>query len=127
VIWLALAWDWAKQLLRALPWQVWAVAGLCVLVAGLRWHWIGVGVERCQSAQEAAETKADAKAAKVAGRAHAKAQEASAIIQKETDHAAAEVRVILRDRVCPLVPERVHELGEQAVERAQQALRPAEG
>jgi hypothetical protein len=84
------------------------------------------GLDGCRTAQATAEARADAKAIKAAGRATAKAQEASAAISKETQDAAAEVRVILRDRVCPAAPPRVHELGREAVERAQQALRPAE-
>lgn len=115
------------SLLRRVPLRAWLVLGAIALL-GLSFQ-AGRWYERSQhrSAQAAAEARADAKAAKVAKRASAKAQEASATIQKETDHAAAEVRVILRDRACPAAPERVHELGQQAVERARRALRPAEG
>jgi hypothetical protein len=142
VIWLwANAWWWVPllvlalaslhpagwALLRRVPARVWLLV-LTVALLGLSFQ-AGRWYERSQhrTAQETAEGRADAKAIKAAGRATAKAQEASAAIQKETQDAAAEVRVILRDRVCPAAPPRVHELGREAVERAQQALRPAEG
>jgi hypothetical protein len=51
MIWLGMAW----KFLRGLPWQVYAAAGLCVLVLGLRWHWIGVGEDRVQAAWDAQE------------------------------------------------------------------------
>lgn len=114
-------------LLRRVPARVW-VAFAAVALLGLSFQ-AGRWYERSQhrSAQEAAEGRADAKVIKAGGRAAAKAQAASATISKETTDAAAEVRVILRDRACPAVPDRVHEMGEQAVERASRALRPAEG
>lgn len=119
---------WA--LLRRVPARVWLVLA-AVVVLGLSFQ-AGRWYERSQhrSAQATAEARVDAKAIKAGGRAAAKAQEASATISKETTDAAAEVRVILRDRACPAgaeLPPRVHELGEQAVERARRALRPAEG
>jgi hypothetical protein len=114
-------------LLRRVPLRAWLVLAAVALL-GLSFQ-AGRWYERSQhrTAQATAEAQADAKAIKAGGRAAAKAQEASATIQKETQDAAAEVRVILRDRVCPAAAPRVHELGREAVERAQQALRPAEG
>jgi hypothetical protein len=117
-------------LLRRVPARAWlALAAIALL--GLSFQ-AGRWYERSQhrAAEATAEGRADAKALKAGGRAAAKAQEASATISKETTDAAAEVRVILRDRACPAgaeLPPRVHELGEQAVERARRALRPAEG
>jgi hypothetical protein len=118
-------------LLKRVPARAW-LALLAVALLGLSFQ-AGRWYERSEhrSAQATAEGRADAKAIKAAGHATTKAQEASAAIQKETDHAAAEVRTITRTvrAACPPpdLPPRVHELGQQAVERARSALRPAEG
>jgi hypothetical protein len=117
-------------LLRRVPARVWLLV-LAVALLGLSFQ-AGRWYERSlhRTAQATAEGQADTKAVKAAGRAATKAEAASATISKETTDAAAEVRVILRDRACPAgaeLPARVHELGERAVERAQRALRPGPG
>ena len=118
-------------LLRRVPARAWLVLAAVALL-GLSFQ-AGRWYERSQhrAAEATAEGRADAKAIKAGGRAAAKAQEASATISKETTDAAAEVRTITRPvrAACPPaeLPPRVHELGEQAVERARRALRPAEG
>ena len=60
----------ALGFLRAVPWQAWALLALIALVAGLRWHWIGVGEDRVQAAWDAQEAvyAAERKAAEDAAR-----------------------------------------------------------
>lgn len=118
-----MSWLAILSFLRRIPWQAWALVALCALLLALRWHWIGVGVERCQSAQEAAEARADRKAANVSKKAADKAQDARESIRKDTQDAAAEVRQLTPDSPsCPPVPERVHQLGREAVEAASAEL-----
>ena len=109
-------------LLRRVPWQAWALLGAVALLGATfqagRHYERGVLAE----AEKKAEASADARAAKASAAATAKVEAARATISKETADAAAEVRVILRDRACPAVPDRVHELGREAVERARREL-----
>jgi len=60
----------ALGFLRAVPWQAWALAALCALVLALRWHWIGVGEDRVQTAwdQQEAVYAAEREAAELAAR-----------------------------------------------------------
>lgn len=113
---LLIAWKW----LRGLPWQVYAAAGLCVLVLWLRGHWIGVGVERCQSAQEAAEADGLANAKEAGKQAQAKAQAATKDIAKESTDAAEQVREIVRylPASCPPMPDQLHDVLKRQAERA---------
>jgi hypothetical protein len=111
--------------IRRVPVRVWlalaAVALLGLTFQSGRWY-----ERRAQeSAQEAAEKRADAKAGRVAKQAHDDAEKATAVIRDRTEDVADEVeREMDGARVCPepVQPERVRELGEQAVEAARRAL-----
>ncbi len=103
------------------------VALAAVVAVSLASGWlVGVGEERCRAALESADTRADAKAAKVAAATTAKVEADRATITKETTDAAAEVRTIVRTVragcAADPVPERVHELGRAAVEAARREL-----
>jgi hypothetical protein len=116
---------WAGSFLKRVPREVWIALAFAAVVLWLRSHWIGVGEDRCRAAQEAAEKKADAKAAVVAKRAHADAQKATARIAERTEDAADEVeRQMDAVRVCPepVQPDSVRDAGREAVERARRAL-----
>ena len=114
----------ALSFLKAIPWQIYAVAALCALLLGLRWHWIGVGYERCQAETAEAEQAADDKASKVAKGASEKAATETAIVRKESQDAATEIREVVRylPRTCTPQSDRVRELGAEAVRRAREAL-----
>ena len=100
--------------------------GMIVLVSGIYLKGRSDGKDACQRAQEAAEVRAASKAVKAGARADKAAQDASATIKKETDHAADRARVIVREitRDCPLPdqPDELRDLGREAVERARRAL-----
>jgi hypothetical protein len=116
---------WVGAFLKRVPPWAWAALAAACLLLYARSHWIGVGVDRCRAAQEAAEKKADAKAAVVAKRAHADAQKATARIAERTEDAADEVeRQMDAVRVCPepVQPDSVRDAGREAVERARRAL-----
>jgi hypothetical protein len=103
------------------------VAVLAAVIAGSGLYAVGLkhGEERTLAAQEAAEKRADAKAGRVAKQAHDDAEKATAVIRDRTEDVADEVeREMDGARVCPepVQPERVRELGEQAVEAARRAL-----
>lgn len=122
MIWLTVL-SWVKRI----PWQLWAALILAVAFLWLRSHWIGIGEERCRSAQEAAESQADAKALNVQKAAQDKAQEVIAGIQKETSDVQTEVRTIIKTvpATCPAQPGRLRELGQQQVEAARRRMLPA--
>lgn len=110
---------------RAHP-GVWAALA-AVVVLSLASGWlVRVGEDRCRAAHEAADARADVKAAKVSAATTAKVEADRATITKETTDAAAEVRTIVRTvrAGCPAdpVPERVHDLGRAAVEAARREL-----
>lgn len=109
-------------LLRRVPLRYWLAIAAVALAGALfqagRHYERGVLKEAAKQAEKAA----DARAAKASARAAAKVEADRATISKETADAAAEVRVILRDRACPAIPDRVHELGREAVERARREL-----
>lgn len=127
------AWPALVALLRQIPDRVLAsvVAALVTVVAvSLASGWlVGVGEERCRAKQEAAEDRADIKAAKVAGRTAEKVETDRGTISKETRHAAAEIRTITIRPDCPAVPQpaRVHDLGRAAVEAARGELPAGQG
>lgn len=87
------------------------------------------GLESCRSAQEAGDDKADAKASRVAKGAQAKAQEALEGIRKETKESTDEAEQIVAGlpATCPPLPERLRELGRDAVQGASREMLSAEG
>lgn len=119
----------ALSFLKAVPWQAWAVIALCALLLGLRWHWIGVGYDRCQSQTAEAERKADVKADIVTKKAAESATVARQDIRKDAEDASDEARIIVRTlpASCPAQPKRLRDLGEQAVEGARGEMLGAEG
>lgn len=112
--------------LRKVPREVWIALAVALAFLWLRSHWIGVGEDRCRAAQEAADARARDKADKAAATAQKAAQDASATIKEETDHAADRARVIVREITagCPLPaqPDELRDLGDEAVRRAREAL-----
>ena len=114
---------WVGAFLKRVPWQAWAVLALAIAVLWLRSHWIGVGVERCQRAQEAAERKADAKAADVAKRAQERAQKATQRVHERTEEAADDVQREMDTVGCDQpVPDSVRDALDAATRRAREAL-----
>lgn len=109
-------------LLRRVKLRYWLILAAVALAGAL--FQAGRHYERgmLKEAAKQAEKAADARAAKASAKAAAKVEADRATISKETADAAAEVRVILRDRACPAIPDRVHELGREAVERARREL-----
>lgn len=110
--------------LRKVPREVWLVLAFALAVLWLRSHWIGVGLERCQQAQATAQAKAVAKGQKASEKAHDAATAIKIDVRQETENAAAEVREVVRvlPRTCPPVPDRVRQLGRDAVEAARASL-----
>lgn len=110
--------------LRKVPREVWLGLALVLAVLWLRSHWIGVGVERCEAAQEAAQAKAIDKGQQAAQKAQEAATAVKVDIRQESENAAAEVREVVRGlpRTCPPVPDRVRQLGRDAVEAARASL-----
>lgn len=114
------------QRVPALVWQGLAA----VLAVSLASSWlIGIGEGRCRAKFEAAEEKADVKAAGVAKKSSEAATAARDTIRKESSDAQAEARVIVRNlpAVCPAQPDRMRELGDAAVEAARGSVLPAPG
>ena len=75
-------------LLRKVPREFWYLLAVVALFAVLRWHWIGVGVERCEDRYKKAEAAALVEAQK---------QEASApVIAQEAQEA---VKPVIEERV----------------------------
>ncbi len=64
----------AGDFLKSLPREVWYGLAVLVILLILRSHWIGVGVERCETRHNAAYEKAVAEAQKQEKRAPANAQ-----------------------------------------------------
>lgn len=110
--------------LKRVPWQAWALVGLVALILALRWHWIGVGVERCTAAQEAAQDKQVAKGQEAAKRAQGAATAVKRDIAKVSQSEQAEVRTIVKylPASCPSQPDRLREIGQRAVERTRASL-----
>ena len=109
------------QRVPALVWQGLAA----VLAVSLASSWlIGIGEGRCRAKFEAAEAKADVKAAGVAKKSSEAATAARDTIRKESSDAQAEARVIVRNlpAACPRQPDRLRELGESAVEAASRGV-----
>lgn len=105
-----------------------ALLAVIALSVGSAWL-VGVGEARCEAKREAAEAKADVKAADVAKKSGEEAAKARATIRKESTDAQAEARVIVRtlDPGCPSQPPRLRELGESAVQGARGEVLPASG
>lgn len=109
--------------LAAVPRWAWGLLAAVALLGGVWLHGRASGKEACLASQAAAEARADVKAAKAAGRAVEKAESQRADVRKATKGAVNEVRIIYRNRDCAEpMPDRVRELGQQAVERARGAL-----
>lgn len=125
---LALFWaglpDWVKDGLKTLGKALAVLAILAAILLALRWHWIGVGVQRCQSAQVEAQAKAVAKGQKAAQKAQEAATAVKIEVRQESENEATEVREIVRylPRTCPAVPDRVRDIGRAAVEAARASL-----
>jgi hypothetical protein len=119
LIWLVVL-GWLKRI----PWQVYVILALLSITAVLRWYWIGVGVERCQSAQVAAQAKAVAKGQKASEKAHKAATAVKIDVRQESENEAAEVREVVRGlpRTCPPIPDRVRQLGRDAAEAARASV-----
>jgi len=62
--------------IKRVPREVWYILAVVIFFAILRWHWIGVGVERCQEGYKKAEAAALAEAVKQEKEAPAVAQAA---------------------------------------------------
>lgn len=113
-----------RSLAQRVPAQAWAAFG-AVIAVSLASSWlISIGEGRCRAKFEAAEAKADVKAAEVAAKADAEAKDATTTIRKESEDAQAEARVIVRSlpAVCPAQPDRLRELGDAAVEAASRGV-----
>lgn len=82
--------DWLKNL----PWQVYAGIALVILMLILRSHWIGEGVERCESKHKVAYEKALAESVK-------------------QEKAAPAIAETAREAVKPRVEERIKVIREQ--------------
>jgi hypothetical protein len=117
--WLALP-DWAKKLLTRLG----ILLLILGIVAGARWHWIGVGEDRCQGAQVEAQAKAVAKGQKAAQKAQEAATAVKIEVRQESENEAVQAREIVRylPRTCPAQPERLRDIGRDAVEAARASL-----
>ncbi len=121
-VWPLVAAGLARLPVRA---QMAVVGVLVALVAGSGMYAKGRtdGADSCRAAQAKADDKADVKAAGVAAKADTEARESSAVIRKESQDAAAEVRTIIRTvGDCPPLPDRVHDRGRAAVEAARREL-----
>lgn len=110
--------------LKSIRWEVWAGLALIALFLWFRAHYIGIGLERCQSAHKAAEVQAQAKADQAAKTAQASAGKALAKVRAQTQEATNEARAITNSlpATCPSQPDRLRELGQEAVRRARASL-----
>jgi hypothetical protein len=131
VTWLAIS-----GLLKRIPWQLWAVLGLALLVLVCRWHWIGVGVDRCEARQAAQEAAWQAETARRVAEAHEagkRAQKAAGAVvadtRKQTNESAEIVRTVWRDRIVHLPaecridqPDGMRRAGREAVAAARDSL-----
>lgn len=122
------AWPLLVGILGRLPPRVQVLllvlGGALVASSGLYAVGLEHGRERCQHAQEAAETGADAKAIRVAKDAGVKADEARATFQKETNDVQVRIREVVRTvpATCPPMPDELRELLQRQVEGARDAV-----
>ena len=130
------AWKAARAFLSRVPWWIWAALALLVVILLARWHWIGVGEERCEArlaeaaAAWEAETVRRERAATDAALAAARAaHKATTETRNETDERAERVRVEWRERVVRLPadcrveqPDGMRDAGREAVAAARGAL-----
>jgi hypothetical protein len=79
--------------LRKIPREFWYLLAVVVFFAVLRWHWIGVGYDRCMEGNR-------------------KAQEAAAMEAKKQEEAAPNIAQDAQDEVKPEVLERVRVIRE---------------
>lgn len=109
------------QRVPLLGWQV--LAGLVALSLASDWL-IGIGEDRCEAKQEAAEAKADVKAASVAKESNAEADKAKTAIRKETSDVQVQIREVVRTvpGACPAMPDELHDVLQRQVEAARAEL-----
>lgn len=112
---------WLKAIggfLSKVPRKVWYALAFAAFVLWLRAHWIGVGVERCQKAQEAAQAAAATESAEQEKAAPAVAQEARDVVAPKVQDRVRIIReTIAVPADCPAYPDRV----QQAVREARAA------
>lgn len=132
MIWLGLAWKW----LRGLPWQLYAILALVLITAFMRWHWIGVGTDRCEARQAALVAAWEAETARRVAQAHEagkRAQEAAGAVvadtREQTNETVEIVRTVWRDRIVHLPaecridqPDGMRRAGREAVAAARDSL-----
>lgn len=100
--------------LKRIPWQAWALLAILIAFAFLRAHWIGVGVDRCEAKQKAAQSAADKEA---------KAQEAAApIIAQEAEEA---LKPVIETRIKYVEKYNTIACDEPYPDELQQAIREA--
>lgn len=106
--------------------QALALVVLATLIAGSGMYAKGKadGLASCRATQAGAEDRADAKGAKVAAGAQAKAQEARTDIRKETSDVQVRIREVVRTvpGACPAMPDELRDLLQRQVEAARAEL-----
>lgn len=115
--------------LKGIRWEVWAGLALIALFLWFRAHYIGIGLERCQRAQESAQAKSIAKGQKASEKARNAATAIKIDVRQESENEAAEVREVVRylPRTCPPIPDRVRVIGRAAVEATRASLPATKG
>ena len=106
-----------------------ALLAVIAMSVGSSWL-VGVGEARCEAKREAAEAKADVKAAGVVKTSKERAAKARQDITKESTDAVAQVRTEVRylPRSCPELPDSVRESVQRQVEAARDGVpEPARG
>jgi len=71
--------------LRKIPREFWYLLAVVAFFAVLRWHWIDVGVKRCEAKQEAAQAAAEIESAAQEQAAPEIAQEAQEAVQPKIE------------------------------------------
>jgi hypothetical protein len=88
--------------IKRVPREVWYILAVVIFFAILRWHWIGVGVDRCQEGYKKAEAAALAESVKQEKQAPAVAQAAIEAVKPQVTERVRIIREKIPSTiVCP--------------------------
>jgi hypothetical protein len=104
--------------LKGLPREVWYALAVLVLLLILRSHYIGVGIERCETRHKAAYDKAVAEAQKQEKRAPANAQAAQEAVKPKVTERVRVIREQIPVNSCPDYPDGVQAVIREAAAAA---------
>lgn len=106
-------------LLRKVPREFWYLLAVVALFAVLRWHWIGVGVERCEDRYKKAEAAALVEAQKQEASAPVIAQEAQEAVKPQVIERIKVIRESIPSNIsCPDYDDRVQQAIREAATAA---------